>query len=189
MAQQPTRSTDQRQIVAPGETRKKPRLSRPHKGGMEYERVEALSDWIQMAAAAGLPQEEIAALVINQNTGKPISVETLQKYYGRELEIGLTEANVAMSRSAFAQGIGSPGVPNPNYGKLLKGTKLVDKRKWLVDPIAPVPAMTQWWEKTRAGKKEGMVHEPVGASVTIIILPSNGRERGATPILDLLPRE
>ncbi len=43
-----------------------------------------------------------------------------------------------MSQSAFAQGIGSPGVPNPNYGKLMKGTKLVDKRKWLVDPIAPV---------------------------------------------------
>jgi hypothetical protein len=98
-----------------------------------------------------------------------------------------------MSRSTFAQGIGFPGVPNPDYGKLLKGTKLVDKRKWLVDPIAPVPAMTKWWEKTRAGKKEGMVQ--VGANSqpvqqpTIILLPSNGRERGSTPVLDLLPRE
>jgi hypothetical protein len=30
---------------------------------MEYERVEALSDWIKMAAATGFPQEKIAALV------------------------------------------------------------------------------------------------------------------------------
>jgi len=150
MAQQRIRSTDQRQIVARGEIRKKPRLSRPHRGGLEYERVEALSDWIKMAAAAGFSQEKIAALVINQNTGKPISVETLQKYYGRELEIGLAEANIRMSASASAQGVGSPGVPNPNYGKLLKGTNFVDKRKWLVDPIAPVPAMTTWWERTRS---------------------------------------
>jgi hypothetical protein len=137
-----------------------------------------------------------AALVSNQNTGKPISVETLQKYYGRELEIGLTEANLAMSRCAFAQGIGSPGVPNPNYGKLLKATKLVDKRKWLVDPIAPVTAMTIWWAKTRSRKSEKTITEHIGADgqplvqqKTIIILPSNGRERGATPVLDLLLRE
>lgn len=43
MAQQGIHSADHRQIVAPGETRKMPRLSRPHRGGMEYERVEALS--------------------------------------------------------------------------------------------------------------------------------------------------
>src|SRR4249920_1435332 len=105
------RSTDQRQIVAPGEIRKKPRLSRPRKGGMEYERVEALSPIIKEMVAAGVSHQRIARLVINQNTGKPISVETLQKYYGRELEVGLAEANLAMSRSAFAQGIGSHGVP------------------------------------------------------------------------------
>ena len=163
MSQPRIHSADQRQSVARGEIRKKPRLSRPHKGGMEYERVDALSDWIKMAAAAGFSQEKIAALVINQNTGKPISVETLQKYYGRELEIGLAEANIAMSHSAFAQGVGSPGVPNPNYGKLLTGTKLVDTRKWLVDPIAPVPAMTIWWEKTRSGRKEGTTVEHFGA--------------------------
>lgn len=160
---------------------------------MEYERVEALSPIIKEMVAAGVSHERIARLVINQNTGKPISVETLQKYYGRELEVGLAEANLAMSRSAFAQGIGSPGVPNPNYGKLLKGTKLVDKRKWLVDPIAPVPAMTIWWEKTRAGKKEGMAQagangQPV-RQPTIIVLPSNGRGRGETPVLDLLAHE
>jgi hypothetical protein len=187
------RSIDQRQIVAPGEKRKKPRLSRPHKGGMEYERVEALSPIIKEMVAAGVSHERIARLVINQNTGKPISVETLQKYYGRELEVGLAEANLAMSRSAFAQGIGSPGVPNPNYGKSLKGTKPVDKHKWLVDPIAPVPAMTIWWEKTRAGKTEGAVRvgtnsQPV-QQPTIIVLPPNGRGRGETPILDLLTHE
>jgi hypothetical protein len=113
MAQQRIRSTDQRQIVAPNEIRRKPRLSRPHRGGMEYERVEALSDWIKMAAASGSSHERIAALVINQNTGKPISVETLQKYYGRELEIGLAEANIAMSRSVFTKGVGFPGEPLP----------------------------------------------------------------------------
>jgi len=189
------RPIDQRQIVAPGEKRKKPRLSRRHRGGMEYERVEALSALIRAMVAAGVSHERIARLIINQNTGKPISVETLQKYYKRELETGLDEATVAMSQSAFAQGIGSPGVPNPNYGKFLKGTKLVDKRKWLVDPIAPVPAMTRWWEKTRAGRKEGMGREQLGANgeplvqQTIIVLPANGRERGATPVLDLLPRD
>ena len=70
MAQQRIRSADQRQIVAPDEIRRKPRLSRPHKGGMEYERVEAMSPIIKEMVAAGLRQEKIAALVINQNTGK-----------------------------------------------------------------------------------------------------------------------
>ena len=188
MAQQRIRSADQRQIVAPGETRKMPRLSRPHKGGMEYERVEAMSAFVKEIAAARFSHERIARLIINQNTGKPISVETLQKYYGRELEIGLDEANLAMSRSVFAQGIGFPGEPNPNYGKLLKGTKLVDQRKWLVDPIAPVPAAAIWWEKTRAHKSErveltGVNGQPLVKQPTVIILPSNGRERGQLPSL------
>ncbi len=203
MSQPRIRSTDQSQIVAPGETRKKPRLSRPHKGGMEYERVEAMAPIIKEMAAAGLRHERIAALVINQNTGKPISVETLQKYYGRELEIGLDEANLAMSRSVFAQGIGFDGVPNPNYGKLdvrkkISGLKnpnfgKFDENRWLVDPVAPSIAAAIWWEKTRASKKEGKVQvgansQPVQQS-RVIILPSNGRERGGTPYLDLLPRE
>ncbi len=128
MSQPRIRSSGQRQIVAPGETLKKPRLSRPHKGGMEYERVEALSDFIKEMAAAGFSHERIARPVINQNTGKPISVETLQKYYGRELEIGLTEANLAVSRSVFAQGVGSPGVPNPNYASWIRGAKLQGSR-------------------------------------------------------------
>lgn len=164
---------------------------------MEYERVEALSGFIKEMVAAGIPQERIAKLVINQNTGKPISVETLQKYYGHELEIGLAEATVAMSRSAYIQGIGSPGVPNPNYGKLLKGGKVVDNRQWLVDPVPPVPAMTIWWEKTRSGMKEGLVCQALGADgptaprpqTTVVILPANGRELGGTPNLKILPRE
>jgi len=204
MAQQRVRSADQRQIVAPGETRKKPRLSRPHKGGMEYERVEAMSPIIKEMVAAGLRHERIAALVINQNTGKPISVETLQKYYGRELEIGLAEANIAMSGSVFAQGVGSPGVPNPNYWKLdvrkkINGLKnpnfgKFDENRWLVDPVAPSIAAAIWWEKTRAGKKEGMVQvgansQPVRQPTIILLPPSNGRGRGETPYLDLMPRE
>ena len=43
MAQQRIRSSDQRQIVARGEIRKKPRLSSPRKGGREYERVDGRS--------------------------------------------------------------------------------------------------------------------------------------------------
>lgn len=173
-------------------------------GGPEYEPVDAMRPIIMEMVAAGLSQERIARLVINPRTGEPISVPTLKKYYQRQLDTGLDTANLEMSRSAFAQGIGFPGIPNPRYlmidkRKYVDGFKnasygKVDKTRWSVPPIAAQPAMTIWWEKTRAGKKEVSVHEqtgpngqPLPPSQTIIILPPNGRETGGTPILDRLP--
>jgi hypothetical protein len=70
MSQPRIRSADQRQIVAPGETRKMPRLSRPHRGGMEYERVEALSDFIKEMAAVGF---RMSASLASSSTRTPAS--------------------------------------------------------------------------------------------------------------------
>lgn len=178
-------------------------------GARPYERVEELVDFIKMAVAAGHSRPQIARLIINPETGAPISCDTLERHYARELEIGLDEANLRMSNSAFAQGLGFPGVLNQNFGQIdtrkniyqdgqrFKNPRYgkIDTRKWEVPPVPPSPIMTIWWEKTRAGKKEGVVHEHVGADgqplvqqTVIIVLPSNGRERGATPILDLQAR-
>lgn len=199
---------DQRAIPKKGKKRKrakeytaKRRPAYDTPGRPPYERVEALVPLIKEMVAAGLTKEKIAKLCINPETGKPISVETLEKYYEDALELGLDEANLAMSRSAFAQGVGFPGIPNPNYGlpdkrRTIEGVKnpnfeKFDKRQWLVPPIAPQPTMTIWWEKTRAGKKEGMTIDHTGipaAQQTIIVLPANGRETGGTPILDLQTR-
>lgn len=162
-------------------------------GAPPYQPIEALRPMIKDMVAAGMPRDRIANLIINPATGEPISVSTLIKYYKRELDTGLDEANLAMSRSVFKQGIGVEGVPNPKYGKRDPKTKLIDRRKWLVEPVAPQPSMSIWWEKTRAGKKEGMVHEHIGADgqplvqqQVVIVLPGNGREYSNTPILDLI---
>lgn len=207
MAQKRVRSTDQRQIVAPGAKRPSQRFMRGAKpGNMEYERVDAVAPFIADMVAEGFSRERIARRIINPNTGKPISVETLVKYYGDELEFGLDDAKLKMARSVFSQGVGFPGVPNPNFGKMdvrkkISGVKnpnfgRLDKRKWMVEPIAPNIGASIWWEKTRAGKKEGVSIEHTGANgqalaeqKTVIVIYSNGRGRGETPVLDLLPRE
>jgi hypothetical protein len=160
---------------------------------------------VKEMVAAGIPQVKIANLIINEQSGAPISIDTLQKYYGRELEIGLDEANHKVSRSIFGQAVGVPGIPNPRYMLPLKdedgnlvpgpgGRPRVDERPWLSDPVPPVPSMAIWYEKTRRGFKEGVTLEHTGANGqplierTVIVLPANGRDYDTQPILDLIQK-
>jgi len=158
-------------------------------GPPAYERIEALAPIIEDMVAAGFTQAQIAKHIINPTTGEPISTQTLSKYYKKELELGMDLANLKVSRSAFNQAVGYPGMPNPDYLKR-NAEGVLDKRKWLVEPVAPTPVMTIWWEKTRAGKKEGMVHEHIGGPVNqfVVVLPSNGRDYNSQPVLDLIER-
>ena len=54
---------------------------------------------VQMMAGCGIPQMQIAPLV-------GISDETLRKYYRRELDRGLIEANAKVAEALFKQAIG-----------------------------------------------------------------------------------
>ena len=54
---------------------------------------------VRMMAGCGIPQMQIAPVV-------GISDETLRKYYRRELDLGLIEANAKVAEALFRQAIG-----------------------------------------------------------------------------------
>lgn len=197
-------------LPAKGKITKRPRKDRSYiavqdrPGRPAIERVEAFAPVVRDMVAAGFTREQIRQHVCNPYTGQPVGMDILLKLYRPELELGMDLANLAVSQSAFKQAVGDPGIPNPTYqmwvdeeGKPVpRGTPKAtfDKRMYIKPPVAPVPLMTQWWEKTRAGKKEGVTHENVGANgqpvvqQLVIVLPSNGRDYGSQPVLNLIAR-
>ena len=54
----------------------------------------------------GLRQEEIAHLVVDRKTGRPISESTLRKHFAHEFAVGATEANSKVAESLFRKGTG-----------------------------------------------------------------------------------
>lgn len=55
----------------------------------------------------GLKQEEIALLVINPRTSKPIDGKTLRLHFARELEVGMAQAKAKVAQSLFNKAIGT----------------------------------------------------------------------------------
>lgn len=67
----------------------------------EYKRDEDAAKLIETLAGYGLNQQMIASVVVNPQTGKPISKDTLTKYYADELESGKAKAATKVTRVAF----------------------------------------------------------------------------------------
>lgn len=70
----------------------------PHDGFMPTpQQIEAVYDY----AKWGVPLDSIRLKIVNPLTGKPISTDTLRKYFHMELLLGDADAKVEISRTAY----------------------------------------------------------------------------------------
>ena len=60
---------------------------------------------VHTMAGYGIPQEEIARVVINPATGRPIMRKTLSRHFTEELATGATEANMKVAQSLYRQAV------------------------------------------------------------------------------------
>ncbi len=82
---------------------------------------------VETMAGLGMARDMIAILIENPRTGRPIDVETLEKYFGEELLRG-------------------PAIANSNVGQAMYDRATGDSAQAVQAGI--------WWEKTRTGMRE-----------------------------------
>jgi len=92
---------------------------------------------VEAMTGFGIAQEDIARLIKNPATGKPLHTKSLRKYFADEIATGLTKATAAFAQSLFAEAT--------------KGE----------DPASRVSA-AKFWLSRRAGWKETVVQEHTG---------------------------
>ena len=56
---------------------------------------------VEGAAGYGMPQDQIALLITNPATGKPIGETTLKEHFHVELQRGMVKANIEICQSLF----------------------------------------------------------------------------------------
>lgn len=96
---------------------------------------------VETLTGYGIPQDDIAKLIINPTTGKPIDGKTLRAYYRHELDVGTTKANAKVAGALFKNAVtpterypGGNPVCQIFWLKTRAGYRTVDK-----DPILPLP--------------------------------------------------
>jgi hypothetical protein len=94
-------------------------------------------DNVEAMTAYGIPQEDIARLIKNPETGERIDTKTLRKYFAEEVETGLAKANAKVASSLYDMATKGD----------TSGTKL---------------GAAAFWLARRAGWKETSTHEHVG---------------------------
>jgi hypothetical protein len=94
-------------------------------------------DNVEAMTAYGIPQEDIARLIKNPETGERIDTKTLRKYFAEEVETGLAKANAKVASSLYDMATKGD----------TSGTKL---------------GAAAFWLGRRAGWKETSTHEHVG---------------------------
>lgn len=118
-----------------------------------YQQVEEL-------ASSALTQEEIAKLIINPATGCPICLNTLRKYFLRQLEVGSLRVSAKVAKALNNKAM------NGDLGSIV------------------------WYEKTRRGFKDGVAVDhsgSVGDTRVVVILPDNGRDAAEAPMIEHQP--
>jgi hypothetical protein len=60
---------------------------------------------VELMAAFGIPEADMALMVIKDD-GKPVSPNTLRKYFATELKTGLLKANTKIARRLFEKADG-----------------------------------------------------------------------------------
>lgn len=88
-------------------------MNKPEKklmGQPPFEPTDNHRECVKLACGIGLTQEQICYLI--QHYKKPISVETLVKYFSHELEVGVAETNmkIAGNLARIAMGEGKEAV-------------------------------------------------------------------------------
>lgn len=111
---------------------------------------------VESLAGFGIPEEDIATLIINSNTGKHIARETLRKHFGVELRSGHIKANAKVAESLYKQATDG-------------------------NTTAAI-----WWSKTRMGWKEtqGIEHTGPGGGPVLnkwVVELEDAEHQGNTP--------
>ena len=122
-------------------------------GKPEFEPTAEHRRQVETLAGLGIPHDDIALLIINQNTGGHIAKATLQKYFQTELDAGHVKANSAIAQSLYKQA---------TEGNVTAGI---------------------WWTKARMGWKETTVNEhggPNGGPIEFAQLVFNPVGNGST---------
>jgi hypothetical protein len=77
--------------------------ARPRKVGRpSFKPTDEQRDSVAAMTAYGIPQEEIARIIKNPETGKAIDDSTLRKHFADEIATGLTRANTKVAGSMFS---------------------------------------------------------------------------------------
>lgn len=69
-------------------------------GRPAFEPTKEQRDNVRTLSGLGIPQEDIC-LLVKDKAGKPISVDTLAKYFADEIKAGVTEANAKIAGRLF----------------------------------------------------------------------------------------
>ncbi len=111
--------------------------SKRKQGRPLYEPTDEQREAVQMMAACGVPQADIA-----RATGPDgIALNTLRKHFARELELGALVANTKVATTLYKQAVGSPAEFDDD------GNQTVKERP-------PNVAAAIFWAKTRMGWRE-----------------------------------
>lgn len=103
------------------------------RGRPPFKPTEEARELVRELAGLGLNQEQVARIIKHPNTGKPISVDTLKKYFAEDYEEGKAEAASQVARTAFQMAVSGE-----------------------------TPAMTMFWLKTQLGWRETQHLEHTG---------------------------
>lgn len=95
---------------------------------------------VRSLAGYGLLQSQIAMLVTNPQTGKPIAEKTLREHFREDLDIGMATGDSQVLQSLFFQAVGRPAQYDEN-------------KNLIRDEMKPVPAATIFSCKARSGIK------------------------------------
>lgn len=104
---------------------------------------------VEAYAAYGIPQADMCKLVINPETGKPLSLKTLEKAFRLELDTGMAKANAKVGESLYMQAVGAPAQFD-TAGNQVRAEQ----------PRSAGAAI--FWAKARMGWSEKFVHEHSG---------------------------
>jgi hypothetical protein len=108
----------------------------------KHEPTETTRKQVETMAGLGLLQVDIAALVGTSPSG-------LKRHYKAELARGSAQAKTAILRSAFNQAVGAPAEYD-QAGRVIRAE------------VKPIPVMTIFLAKARAGLRETTSHEHSG---------------------------
>src|SRR5690606_30542722 len=86
-------------------------------------------------------QEDMCLLIINPQTGAPLSLKTLHEHFRIELDTGMARANAKVAESLYLQAVGAPA----EFDK--EGHKVREEQP-------RVPSAGIFWAKARMGWRE-----------------------------------
>lgn len=109
---------------------------------------------VKEMATYGTPFRSICQMILNPDTGLPVTKETLARHFRAELDAGMAIADSEIARSAYLQAVGWPAEYDEN-GKKIR------------DYLAPVPMMTKWLTQSRLGFKDTVVIESSPGQMTV----------------------